>query len=716
MKVFLATMIMIMFSAGSPVRAEVIFADNFQDGQTHRWQAMGRGDVRLSEYNRNISLYLSGQVAVISSFSTKGYDKVSVSLSFAAKSLEQGQYCLAEVSADRGKSWHEVNRVGKGQDDAVTLHAGSATVPELNDRNKIYLRARLTGNNSHGGCWLDNVMVSASKISLSRDDSSPFPAARLIAGQSYPRPVDMAFFAPSKRALAAIYHFAGRLTFTGKATLKGFRIVKDSFHYGADKAGSLPDFNIAFTSSGNDIIPERRGIILTAHPMWDLVLEPGTIWNEPGETTFSRAAIPFTLLEKNENCAHNGVMTFLFNNNGIRSDVAVQISSETCQYFKFDLWGFHKADYSPGPLKNGAKIIAAYQKEKSSRLPVRPIAELARDYPGANPADFGAASEVSPADMTAYGLLVDGIHYVGGCDTRYGKYPYCDVLDLPSYSTAKSIFAGLALMRMEKLYPGIAAEKIAKYVPACKKAGGWADVSFQNVLDMTTGHYNSKKYMADEDGSRMAGFFNAVTHQQKITIACAAFNRKARPGRKWVYHTSDSYILGTALQNYLTARQGARADIYRDILVGPLWHSLGLSPVMKSTRRTADRRAQPFTGYGLIYHRDDVIRIAALLNAATIPAFFDRAELDKALQHNPQARGMAAYGRDITYKNGFWARNFQKTLGCDHPLWIPFMSGYGGITIALLPGGMIYYYFSDNNQFAWKQAVIGAGKIRKLCQ
>ncbi|NOZ65229.1 MAG: hypothetical protein GXP00_01815, partial [Alphaproteobacteria bacterium] len=172
--------------------------------------------------------------------------------------------------------------------------------------------------------------------------------------------------------------------------------------------------------------------------------------------------------------------------------------------------------------------------------------------------------------------------------------------------------------------------------------------------------------------------------------------------------------LGTAIQNYLTEK----GDLYDDILKTPLWAELGLSPVLNTTRRTPDKRAQPFTGYGLTYHRDDLVRLAAFLNLDNGPAadFFDKAEFDKAMQRNRAARGMVAYGKAVKYQNGFWASNFQKTLGCKSPIWIPFMSGYGGITVALLPNDMIYYYFSDNDDFAWKKAVSEAGKIKNLCK
>jgi hypothetical protein len=43
------------------------------------------------------------------------------------------------------------------------------------------------------------------------------------------------------------------------------------------------------------------------------------------------------------------------------------------------------------------------------------------------------------------------------------------------------------------------------------------------------------------------------------------------------------------------------------------------------------------------------------------------------------------------------------------------MSGYGGITIALLPDNSSYYYFSDSNQYNWSAAIPELAKLQSLC-
>ena len=43
------------------------------------------------------------------------------------------------------------------------------------------------------------------------------------------------------------------------------------------------------------------------------------------------------------------------------------------------------------------------------------------------------------------------------------------------------------------------------------------------------------------------------------------------------------------------------------------------------------------------------------------------------------------------------------------------MSGYGGITVALMPNGATYYYFSDNEEYNWYTAVNETNNISPMC-
>ena len=73
------------------------------------------------------------------------------------------------------------------------------------------------------------------------------------------------------------------------------------------------------------------------------------------------------------------------------------------------------------------------------------------------------------------------------------------------------------------------------------------------------------------------------------------------------------------------------------------------------------------------------------------------------MQQNPADRGLVPKS-GYHYKSGIWAKDLSAVVSFSEA-WIPFMSGYGGITVAMLPNNTVYYYFSDNDEFVW---MIGA--------
>jgi hypothetical protein len=117
---------------------------------------------------------------------------------------------------------------------------------------------------------------------------------------------------------------------------------------------------------------------------------------------------------------------------------------------------------------------------------------------------------------------------------------------------------------------------------------------------------------------------------------------------------------------------------------------------------------------------DDIAKLAIFLNndrgKILGEQMIDIGMLDAAFQRNKSNPGLPAGSADLRYNNGYWAFNAQATLGCPAPTWIPFMSGFGGITIALLPNGMTYYYVSDGNSYTWSRAIREANKFRPFCK
>lgn len=547
-------------------------------------------------------------------------------------------------------------------------------------------------------CFSGNGAVSRSEITY--DDLQVAGIGRVVDFSAYSIPTN---------AANPVNNFEGRLQIS--AVELGWTSVRDSSGYsGLVDIKRLPDFDYQFFQHGTHLIPISRGLINTGHSIWQLILEPGRVWNENNDNGFSRASLPFALQEKGANCTHNGVLSFLFKNDGSMSTVSYQISSETCAYYQFDLYGQLSANYIPEVYSIVAQRKLEYENEISNRLPVKPLSELAVDFPNSNINVNVIASEISRENLSSFGVSYNGIHYAGNCVTRFGDYPYCDVMSLPSYSLAKSIYTGYGLMALEQEFPGSKALSIGNYVSECM-GDQWLDVSFENALDMSTGNYSSTNFQADENSIAMAvGFFSVDTDSEKSAFSCA-YQRNSNPNELWVYHTTDSYLLAKAMDQFLNE------DSYQ-WLYQSIYQPLGVSPVMQDSVRTLDNEQQAYGGYGLTFHRDDILKIANFINIESGvmngQQILDLGMVEQTLQRTDY-HGLNVGSVNDWYDNGFWIWKADDFLNCSQELFIPYMSGFGGISVVLLPNNMTYYYFSDGGEFSFALTVRELSKISSIC-
>ena len=567
-------------------------------------------------------------------------------------------------------------------------------------------------------CGLAGAIRAEPLASQAQGQRALLSADFLLGDDELPSPVDTAAYTPLNEA-PAIHRFEGRLELLAGPGAGRTRGLVDRFGYLEDPAlelASLPGFSFDFVQSGDALVPVKRGPQRSAHPHWEFILEPGRVWNEAGDGGWSRVSLPFALQERNANCTHNGLLSFLFQSDGRVSRVVYQVASETCQYLQADLWGILDAVYRPGRIARAESIVASFRQEIAARMPVKPLSELARSYAGVQARDF---DWFPPDEVSAVGFAIDGIHYRGGCGTRYGDYPFCEVLDLPSYSLAKSIFAGTAYMVLKQENPDAGELKVTDFVPECRNGDRWNAVTLANLVDMGTGNYESLEHDVDEYASYETPFMAGDTHLAKISAACTLFPRKAAPGTTFAYHTSDTYIAGTLMNAWL--RQQPRSvsrDIHADVLVAKVFDPLRLSPVVRTTKRTYDSVAQPFAGYGLTLQTDDIVRLGLFLargdGAIGGRQVLHRGELSAALQLDSADPGLVAGDATLRYNNGFWAYLTDLGGACEEAVWIPFMSGYGGISVALMPNQSVFYVFSDHGRFEWLKAAMASNRIRPI--
>lgn len=536
----------------------------------------------------------------------------------------------------------------------------------------------------------------------------------LTKGFDFTSPVEESALTPPGNTADAEFNFEGRLELLEEKDNGEIQFLRGGL---TSDFINLPEFDFEFVQNDSYLIPVQRGLIITDHPEWNYILEPGRVWRESDDEGLARASFPITLVPKGGNSTFNGTITFLFDDQYI-SKVWYQITQETSSYTRANMWGLLDAVYHPGIVSGADQIRADFDIELASRLPVKPIQSLAEDYPGVDTSAFSRG--VTPEHMTWYGVVVNGINYIGGCQTRFGIYPYCDSMRASSYSTAKSAFVSVALMRLAQKYnPDMVQSLIKDFVPEyAASRGDWERVTFNQTIDMSTGNYVSAGFMTDDNSEKMDEFFGTQPYSRRIK---AAFDspHAADPGVRWVYRTSDTFILTRALQNYLQTRQGGEADIYQ-FVVDDIYHPLGLGPGAYTTMRTADNnwQGQAEGGYGLFWIPDDIAKIAVFLNnnngKINGEQILDPVLLAASLQHSPDDRGVKIDSQRM-YNNAFWANHFTQADDFNCEFWVPQMLGVSGNVVALFPNGITYYYFSDNQEFIWDAALQEADKITPLC-
>lgn len=485
----------------------------------------------------------------------------------------------------------------------------------------------------------------------------------------------------------------------------GYDVIRDEKTFknrkNEDLFLKLPDFKLDLSIQGQNVIVHNKKIIETNDKFWDLSFSDGIAWSRDDYVFVSA---PFTLIQKHANCSHNGVLLFALNSFNEISQSVFQISSETCAYFQFNYVAIFDSFFEIN--KNDNEFIANTKNKKS-------IEDLYEKYPSIFRGSFADSDAFNPDEVTAYGFFDGEEHFIGPCLTRSGSYPFCENLLLPAYSLTKTIGGSLGIAAYQKKYGSIVDTKINDLVSACSK-NKWRDVTIENLSDMATGQYKSLVHYGDEDSLASVNFiFNKLSHEEKVDFSCNNYPKKKNPGTTFVYHTSDTYLIGTSLNNLLSDKK--ENDFFDDLLV-PIFNHYNFSEKIKYIRRTNDNRNQPYTGWGMFLQRDDLVKLNSLLESPELIKYFSKDFLDEGLQRTEDKGLLAIKHSNIFYNNGFWAARFDKNIfGCKEDLMIPFMSGFGGITVVFLPNSMMYYYFSDNYTFSWYSAVYAAHNIKPLC-
>lgn len=137
---------------------------------------------------------------------------------------------------------------------------------------------------------------------------------------------------------------------------------------------TLPTFDFEFVSDGKRLVPVRAGPIATEHSLWEYLLGAGRVERVDGALQLS---VPLSLQQRNQNCIHNGVLKVSVDRLG-QGAAEFRIASETCIDLKLNFSASMTATYRARAVESREEVIASDRRNLAARMPVKPIAELAR--------------------------------------------------------------------------------------------------------------------------------------------------------------------------------------------------------------------------------------------------------------------------------------------------------------------------------------------------
>jgi hypothetical protein len=540
-------------------------------------------------------------------------------------------------------------------------------------------------------------------------------AASLLDTQARPdAPVNNAYFMPMGESGEALHALEGTLTVPefqmGVAPQRGSAPTASMAYF--------PGFSASFFAYAGHLVPVEREILASAgESYWDIILSPGRVWSEPGDGGLSRASFPFALVSNESGGAHNGLATFVYDGARV-SSLRLQVVQETAPGLTADFWGQAAMSYTPGALDDRAGLEAAFADELEAQFPVRPWSDLEAQFPwvslGMWPGNLFAT------DLSAAGVILADNLYLQPCFTRYGPFPYCREMRHGLYSVTKSMGAAVALLRLAQKYgDGVFDLKIADYVQATASHDGWKDVTFADALNMATGVGDvddPARFAADEETDKFIRFMEAESTADKLQICFSYGKYLWQHGEKARYNSINTFVLSAAMQSYLKSKEGPEADIW-DMVLEEVYRPIGIfhAPILRTVEPDGSRGI-PVFGYGLYATVDDIAKVAELYQDGgqhdgeqLLPADAVASALYRTANQGLPNGERNAYGEG-RYHLSFWGAAYRTQAGSPH--MIPYMSGFGGNHVALMPNGMTVFRLSDGFVYGVDEMIRVADALR----
>jgi hypothetical protein len=529
-------------------------------------------------------------------------------------------------------------------------------------------------------------------------------AAELLSPAWSGETIPNAAFIPASDAAKARQPFLGTLRLTETQMTAQPAVFAPSSVLGRNPQ-LFPGVAISFFTDKGDLVPFTQDVIRygsgsQGRSYWDIIVQPGRIWSEPGDGGWSRAGFPFALVNSIEGETHNGLATFLYQDGRV-SNLRFQIVQQTAPFYikhEFVAAGLVPATFAPAATDHLGSLTRDYEADRADAVPIAGWSELAAKVGGAKLVNFDGTMPAS--DIVLSGLDYQGTFYLKECQSAGGPLPWCDRARFGVWSATKALANETALLRLaEKFGPSVFDLKIVDYVPQAARYPGWRNVRFEDAINMATGIGNGSTRREPNDTSdgyldaSYSRWYEARSTQEKVAALLAGGRVYPwGPGQVTRYRDQDMFILGVAMDRFLKSKEGPTADIW-SMLRQEVFASIGIHHAPTNRTIEGDGSAgHPLMAYGYYPTLSDMVLIARLYQNGGKHG--DRqilyAPRIRELLAGPNPRGLPTGERlpvgETTYTNAFWITSYVAPDDCR--VFYPRMIGWGGNIVALMPGGL----------------------------